>query len=157
MNGIYKKTVREWFDRKIREADKSIFFHAVLDGNQEVFESEVNRFMLNSISYHDGYENFYHGFLAGLLQYSEQYLVESNRESGTGRSDIFVKDVLDRKTAVIMELKIAKEEKDLKKECQHALNQIEEKQYEAGLKNEGYQNILKYGIAFCGKLCKVMM
>ena len=154
---IYKKTVCEWFDRKIKEADKSVFFHAVLDGKPEVFESEVNRWLVQSISYHDGYENFYHGFMAGLLKYSEQYLVESNRESGTGRSDIFVKDVINRDIAVIMELKAADSEKGLKTECQHALDQIEKKQYEAGLRNEGYQNILKYGIAFYGKSCKVMM
>ena len=154
---IYKKTVREWFDRKIKEADKSVFFHAVLDGKPEVFEREVNRWLKQSISYHDGYENFYHGFLAGLLQYSEQYLIESNRESGTGRSDIFVKDVINRDIAIIMELKAANSEKGLKTECQHALKQIEKKQYEAGLRNEGYQNILKYGIAFYGKSCKVMM
>jgi len=154
---IYKKTVREWFDRKIKEADKSVFFQAVLDGKPEVFEREVNRWLKQSISYHDGYENFYHGFLAGLLQYSEQYLIESNRESGTGRSDIFVKDVINRDIAIIMELKAANSEKGLKTECQHALKQIEKKQYEAGLRNEGYQNILKYGIAFYGKSCKVMM
>lgn len=154
---IYKRTVREWFNQKIQQADKSVFFRAVLDGKPEIFENEVNRWLIQSISYHDGYENFYHGFLAGLLQYSEQYLIESNRESGTGRSDIFVKDILYRKLAVIIEIKVAKEEKDLEKECIHALQQIEDRQYEIGLKNQGYQDILKYGIAFCGKYCKVMM
>lgn len=154
---IYKKTVREWFDRQIKETDKSTFFHAVLDGNSETVENEVNRWLLQSISFYDGNESFYHGFLAGLLQYSEQYLIESNRETGTGRSDIFIKDVLHREIAVIMEFKVAKEEKELKKECQDGLDQIEKKQYEVGLKNEGYQHILKYGIAFCGKHCKVMM
>ncbi|MEE5992125.1 MAG: hypothetical protein V3G42_02680 [Oscillospiraceae bacterium] len=41
--------------------------------------------------------------------------------------------------------------------CIHTLQQIEDRQYEIGLKNQGYQDILKYGIAFCGKYCKVMM
>ncbi|MDE6003985.1 MAG: ATP-binding protein [Oscillospiraceae bacterium] len=154
---IYKKTVREWFDRQIKEADKSTFFHAILDSNSEIFENEINRWLIQSISFYDGNESFYHGFLAGLLQYSEQYLIESNRETGTGRSDIFIKDILRREIAVIMEFKVAKTEKELKKECQDALDQIEKKQYEVGLKNEGYQHILKYGIAFCGKYCKVMM
>ncbi|MDE6088619.1 MAG: ATP-binding protein, partial [Oscillospiraceae bacterium] len=154
---IYKKTVREWFDRQIKEADKSTFFHAILDSNSEIFENEINRWLIQSISFYDGNESFYHGFLAGLLQYSEQYLIESNRETGTGRSDIFIKDILRREIAVIMEFKVAKTEKELKKECQDALDQIEKKQYEVGLKNEGYQHILKYGIAFCGKHCKVMM
>ena len=58
------------------------------------FNPEVNRKLQRSISYHDGYENFYHGFLVGLLEYNDDYLVESNRELGTDRSDIIVKNVV---------------------------------------------------------------
>ena len=154
---IYEETFQSWFDELIQEADKSRFFHAVLNGDVAIFEEEVNRFMLNSISYHDGYENFYHGFLAGLLKYSERFLVESNRENGTGRSDITVTDLLKRETAVIIEIKAAKEEKELDGKCQEALQQIEDRQYAHALTGKGYKKILKYGIAFCGKICKVIL
>ena len=154
---IYESTFRQWFDESIRIADKSILLHAVLDGNAETFELEINRWLLRSISYHDGYENFYHGFLVGLLEYSDDYLVESNRESGTGRNDIVIKNVLTREIAVIIEIKSVVKNETLDDMCDVALKQIEDRQYEVSLKNEGYKKIMKYGIAFEGKRCQIKM
>ena len=36
-------------------------------------------------------------------------------------------------------------------------NQIDEKGYADGLTNEGYEKILKYGICFCQKSCRVFI
>ena len=152
---IYENTFRQWFDETIRIADKSVLLKAVLDGNSDVFQLEVNRWLLKSISYHDGYENFYHGFLVGLLEYSDEFLVESNRESGTGRNDIVIKNVLTREIAVILEIKSVDKNETLDSMCDAALKQIEDRQYEVGLVNEGYKNIVKFGIAFKGKQCMV--
>lgn len=152
---VYENTFRQWFDESIRSADKSVLLKAVLDGDAEVFQLEVNRWLLRSISYHDGYENFYHGFLVGLLEYSDDYLVESNRESGTGRNDIIVKNVLTHDLAVVIEIKTVKDGETLDGQCDAALEQIEENQYEVNLGYEGYKNIVKFGIAFKGKQCMV--
>ncbi len=152
---IYENTFRQWFDESIRIADKSVLLHAVLEGNTETFELEVNRWLLKSISYHDGYENFYHGFLVGLLEYSDEYLVESNRESGTGRNDIVIKNVLTREIAVVLEIKSVDKNETLDSMCDIALKQINEKQYEVNLGYEGYKKIIKYGIAFEGKRCMI--
>lgn len=152
---IYENTFRQWFDESIRVADKSVLLGAVLDGDAETFALEVNRWLLKSISYHDGYENFYHGFLVGLLEYSDEYLVESNRESGTGRNDIVIKNVLTREIAVILEIKSVDKNGTLDSMCDIALKQIEDRQYEVGLVNEGYKKIIKYGIAFEGKRCMI--
>ena len=115
----------------------------------------MNRWLLKSISYHDGYENFYHGFLVGLLEYSDEYLVESNRESGTGRNDIVVENVMTQDIAIVIEIKTVGKDETLDQMCDAALQQIEDRQYESGLVNEGYGKIIKYGIAFAGKRCKV--
>ena len=152
---IYENTFRQWFDESIREADKSVLLKAVLEGDAGVFQLEVNRWLLRSISYHDGYENFYHGFLVGLLEYSDEFLVESNRESGTGRNDIIVKNVLTHDLAVVIEIKTVKDGETLDGQCDVALEQIEENQYEVNLGYEGYKNIVKFGIAFKGKQCMV--
>lgn len=152
---VYENTFRQWFDESIRVADKSILLNAVLDGDAELFQLEVNRWLLRSISYHDGYENFYHGFLVGLLEYSDEYLVESNRESGTGRNDIIVKNVLMHDLAVVIEIKTVKDGETLIGQCDAALEQIEENQYEVNLGYEGYKDIVKFGIAFKGKQCMV--
>lgn len=134
---IYENTFRQWFDESIRIADKSILLNAVLDGDSETFELEVNRWLLKSISYHDGYENFYHGFLVGLLEYSDDYEVLSNRENGTGRSDIVIKNVLTNKKAVIIEIKSVRDKNNetFDSQCNEALKQIEDRQYEVNLKN----------------------
>lgn len=152
---IYENTFKKWFDESMRVADKSVLLNAVLTGDTETFELEVNKWLLRSISYHDGYENFYHGFLVGLLEYSDEYLVESNRESGTGRNDIIIKNVLTREIAVILEIKSVGKNETLDQMCDAALKQIEDRQYEVSLVNEGYKKILKYGIAFEGKRCMV--
>lgn len=154
---IYENTFRHWFDESIRSADKSALLKAVLEGNADVFQLEVNRWLLRSISYHDGYENFYHGFLVGLLEYSDEFLVESNRESGTGRNDIIVKNVLTHDLAVVIEIETVKDGETLDGQCDVALEQIEENQYEVNLGYESYKNIVKFGIAFKGKQCMVKL
>ena len=43
----------------------------------------------------------------------------------------------------------------MEKACLDALGQIEEKNYEQELRQQGYNDILKYGIAFYRKDCLV--
>ena len=59
------------------------------------------------------------------------------------------------KLAVIIEIKATKEFTKLEYWCDEALRQIEDNRYEKELINDGYQNIIKYGIAFCKKSCMV--
>ena len=154
---IYENTFRQWFDESIRIADRSTLFDSMISGDAETFELEITRWLIKSISYHDGYENFYHGFLVGLLEYSDDYAVLSNRENGTGRSDIVVKNILTHKNAVIIEIKSVRDTngETLDSQCNEALKQIEDRQYQSGLEDEGYTDIIKYGIAFQEKKCKI--
>lgn len=48
--------------------------------------------MMDTISFFDYAENYYYGFLAGLLKSSGKYEILSNREGGLGRSDIVMKE-----------------------------------------------------------------
>lgn len=48
---------------------------------------------METISFNDYYENFYHGFVVGVLANMHDYIIKSNREGGTGRSDLFIKSV----------------------------------------------------------------
>ena len=152
---VYENTFRQWFDDSVRSADKTKLLSAVINGDAETFQLEVNRWLQRSISYHDGYENFYHGFLVGLLDFDEEYLVESNREAGTGRNDIAVKNVISYDKAVIIEIKTVHDGETLAGQCEAALTQINERGYESTLRNEGYTKIVKLGIAFNGKQCMV--
>jgi hypothetical protein len=48
------------------------------------------------------------------------------------------------------------EENKLEEACEEALAQIDDKQYDAQLKSDGMQTILRYGIACFRKHCKVV-
>jgi hypothetical protein len=87
------------------------------------------------------------------LQYKDDWIVLSNAESGTGYSDILVETP--EQIGVVLELKYA-EDGNLQAHCEKALQQIEEKQYDATLLDDGMETIIKYGIAFYKKKCKVV-
>ncbi len=57
--------------------------------------------------------------------------------------------------AIIIEVKVAGKFAELDKKCDEALQQIEDRNYEAELIDECYQNIIKYGVAFYQKSCKI--
>ena len=57
---------------------------------------------------------------------------------------------------IVIELKYSSEEKDLELDCREALNQIKNKNYTQELRNRGFNKIIKYGISFCRKKCRVM-
>ena len=154
---IYQNTIQEWFKKSVRSKDLSSMYEALLDGNQEKFEEYIKQDLRESISYYDKKEDFYHGFLLGLLSSLEDYEILSNRESGHGRPDILLKPYDEKKPAVILELKYAEKFTQMEEKCKEALNQIDEKGYADGLTNEGYEKILKYGICFCQKSCRVFI
>lgn len=58
---------------------------------------------------------------------------------------------------VLLELKIADKYKDMEVNAGKALDQIEEKQYDAWLVEEGYTQSIRYGIAFYKKKCRIQM
>ena len=152
---IYRNTIREWFAVKLKAADFTPFYRAVMTGDSEAFEETVKHQLKECISFYDSAENFYHGFLIGLLGALQDYQIESNRESGNGRPDIMLKPYDEQKPAVIIEIKHTTKFTQMEQQCEGALAQIEEKDYAAGLLEEGYESILKYGICFCRKSCMV--
>ena len=152
---IFKTKILKWFNDNIKHRDFSKMYDAIINKNPEVFEEELADVLLETISFNDAYENFYHGFVTGILSHMKGYILKSNRESGNGRGDIFIKPVTRRKTAVILELKVAKTFDDLEKRADDALKQIEENKYEMELRDDGYKNIIKYGISFFKKDCFV--
>ena len=99
-------------------------------------------------------ENFYHGILLGLLQYESNWEIESNAETGEGYSDISIKT--QNRVGIVIEIKYA-EDGNLQAYCAAALAQIDEKQYDEALRKDGMKKIMKCGIAFYKKDCKVMI
>lgn len=152
---IYKRTILTWFDNKVKNLERTEFIQALEYGNCELFEQLVSEQLLDTISFFDYAENYYHGFLAGLLKGAGKYLVTSNRESGTGRPDLILKTPSVRGGAIILELKVSDTFQGMEQACYQALKQIEQEDYEAGLRAEGYSDIKKYGVCFYRKECMV--
>lgn len=152
---IYKTTVLRWFEEKIEKKDFSVLYKSILEENTEKIEEILSENLMETISFYDYQESFYHGFLAGILKNMGNYIVLSNRESGNRRPDIVMKYPSVRGKAIIFELKVAGTYAELERCCEQALRQIEEQRYEESLQMEGYQNIIKYGVAFYKKECMV--
>ena len=107
----------------------------------------------DTISYNDYHEDYYHAFLAGVFV-RRGYEVESNKEKGLGRPDIFLKDRKNRR-AIIIEAKKSDKEADLNKDCDKVIKQIIDEKYADGM--YGYDQILCYGVAFFQKQAKVKL
>ena len=152
---IFNRKINDWFNDTVVKQDRTALLDAFVNMNAEFFEAELNRVLMQSISYHDYYENFYHGILTGILSGSEMYIVKSNRESGNGRSDLYAKSVNRLDKAFIIEVKVAKTMDSLEAAADEALQQIIDMKYDEELRADGYYNIAHYGIAFFGKNCRV--
>jgi len=154
----YKTTISQWFKDKLESKDFSVLRKALFDGEADTVEDEICGFLVNTISYNDYKEDFYHGLMTGILSDITGYKIFSNRESGLGRPDLMIVPESIRKTAIIIEFKYIKSKKikDMEQKCLEALAQIQEQKYTEGLIEQGYQKIMCYGITFAGKRCRVM-
>ena len=152
---VYKNAVLRWFEEKTKKKELTPLYESMLNGDSEKMAEILSENLMETISFYDYQESYYHGFLAGMLKNIGNYIVQSNRESGNGRPDILVRYPSVRGKAIIIEIKVAKTYQGLEEKCDEALQQIEEQKYEEALRQEGYQDILKYGVAFYRKECMV--
>ena len=151
---IYEDSISYWFDQRMKATDRSPLLHALESGDCEAAEDFINRQLMETISYFDHAESFYHGFMAGLLTNIGGYRVKSNRESGSGRPDIVLQTPNIRKgRVIILELKLAKSIADLEPAADRGLAQIEEQRYAAPFTSEGYPDVRKYAVSFYKKDC----
>ena len=130
---------------------------ALLDGDIEEFERRLqNIFLVNTSFYDLKGEKVYHSLFLGMLIWlRDKYEVKSNGERGHGRYDAMLIPLDKIKPAYVFEFKVSKTIKGLNAKAEEALEQIKEKQYDAGLKEKGILKIYRIGIAFKGKNVKV--
>ncbi|WP_338971344.1 AAA family ATPase [Fusobacterium vincentii] len=130
---------------------------ALLDGDIEEFERRLqNIFLVNTSFYDLKGEKVYHSLFLGMLIWlRDKYEVKSNGERGHGRYDAMLIPLDKIKPAYVFEFKVSKTIKGLNAKAEEALEEIKEKQYDAGLKEKGISKIYRIGIAFKGKNVKV--
>ena len=138
--------VKSWLGctRRLRRADA------------DMIKEYLDEQLLDTVSYYDAHESFYHGFLLALLSTCANWRVSSNIETGKGRSDVVV-ERKDRKIGFVVEVKDVKDYEKLDATCDAAMKQIEARDYTAILRRYRVKTIWTYGIAFWEKECKVVV
>ena len=155
-------------NKEIQSFFKSLFAEIVCKGKSNIasmkgaLESKdintivriLEKVVLNAISFYDTnkkFENPYQTLLAGFFYALDDYYeMKPNPETGYGRADIVLIPRNKKWSGYVLELKRAKT-KNLEKEAEKALEQIEEKKYDTLLINEGIKEIIKIGLVFDGK------
>ena len=148
---IFEDTVVKLFQDTMDENCRKDMIEALWRGDEQEASEAISNLLWKTISYNDYHEDYYQAFLAGAFV-GLGYEVESNKEKGLGRPDIFLKDD-DNRRVIIIETKRSKKEDNLDQDCDGAVNQILSKKYAEGL--YGYTQILCYGIAFFQKEARV--
>lgn len=139
------------------------FLSDLKEGKVKQFEEKLQILIEDTLSFHDvnkkSQESFYHGLmLAFVTGLKRTHTVSSNKESGLGRYDIALipKDI--KKLGILMEFKAIASTyaTHLENIALEALMQIKESKYIIELKTKGINNILIMGIAFSGKVIKIV-
>lgn len=160
---IFVEQIQEWFEEKVKKEPSKLdaFCEAIQKADTEAVEAQLNAYLSQTIGIHDYStrqdlkENYYHGLLVGLLKHREDWTISSNAEAGEGYSDILV-EINGQEIGIVIEVKCPTDG-DLVKRCQQALQQIEAKQYVVKLQNDGMSSVIRYGISFYKKHCKVIV
>ncbi|HJA66512.1 MAG TPA: ATP-binding protein [Candidatus Mediterraneibacter cottocaccae] len=162
VRNIFMTQIREWIQIKVREDDLRLnsFCDAFRNCDSQKVQALLTEYLEETISIRDTAvgkelkENFYHGFLLGLLRSRGDWKVFSNRESGNGYADIVI-EIIPEKTGIVIELKYP-DNGELEAGCREALAQINERNYEEQPRLDGMKKIIKCGIACHIKECKVV-
>lgn len=153
IRSIYRNQISGWFEKRVKEADRSPLHKAVLEGDTLGMENYLSNLLGKTISIFDFAEDFYHGFFLSLLYGVPGYEARSNREEGNGRPDIVLYPQRPKDKAIIFELKIRKKFNEMQDGIEEAFTQIRDKKYEEGILDDGYIGSISYGVCFCKKTC----
>ena len=147
---IFRQAVWDYFEDKIDNAFVRDLVNALWAGEIRDAQNALNQILEATLSfYHEYHEYSFHlildGFFTGL-----GYRVQSERETGYGRSDLIILDPA-RQRCLILELKHVKKEEEVKTALREASSQMIQNKYESQLRYEGYRTRLQYGMAFFDK------
>ena len=157
---VYKKEILDRLQKMIPQSTAISIQEALYSGNVTALQAALEKLLVQSASYYDTVgELFYHGLMLGLTaMMDDRYFVTSNREAGEGRYDLQLMPKVPSLPGILIELKAGKDcdEQALKRLAEDALRQIETQKYDTELTTSGVGNVLKYGVAFCGKKVAVL-
>ena len=148
---IFRESVSNWYKHEIIPPTLDEIIRQMWSYDAPGLTKTFTNLLQKSISGYDYSENFYHAFILGIMTLTP-YEVKSNRETGEGRTDIYIAD--DDKV-ILIEFKIAKDSKKMEKRADDALLQIKNKRYAEEFISDGFTEIIKMGVGFFKKQCVV--
>ncbi len=146
----YKDNIIKWMVGKSDKSQASEIIKALLTHNAEKAAELLSKHLLESMSYFNYSEDFYHGFIGAYLKEGGWQLA-TDREYGTGRPDIVLHNAIKTK-AIVIEVKHAKEEKELVPSLGEAVGQCIREKYIEGVKTE-FESVVCYGLVCFEKQC----
>ena len=159
MRRVYNTEVLGWIRTQqpgsvITEIEKAVYL-----GDGKRLQEALRKYMVATISFHDGAaEGFYHGMVLGLVaSLSSRYYIFSNREAGEGRFDLQMEPKDRNLPGILMEFKAVpgSGQDSLAELAEEALRQIAARGYDRELEMREVKHIVRYGIAFSGKKVEV--
>ena len=151
---IFPEFISRFLCENIRSNDLPAFYQDLWDCKPDKVRAYLNKLLVSTISYYDQKESFYHGIMTGILSCIINVEIKSNRESGNGRPDIVLRDMQNSR-AIVFEFKYSDSFAQIKRDADLAMEQIHDKHYVEELLAEGYETVLRVGIAFFAKVCAV--
>jgi Predicted AAA-ATPase/PD-(D/E)XK nuclease superfamily len=159
---LYQDVIRGWLSEALGNDQYLLFLLSLTEGRVEEFTHRLQRYLVEIFSVFDisgqNPEKFYHGFVLGMMvSLSETHEVKSNRESGYGRYDVLLIPKDPEQLGLVLEFKTVFDDKiDLSIAAEQGMQQINERNYAAELRQRGVTRILKMALAFRGKQVQVL-
>ncbi len=156
VSSVYEGIIAQWFSQGMTLDSYKRFVRSLMDGNVVEFKKELSDYIMGTVSYFDLGKNrpeeVFHMFLVGLVMgFKDDYIIQSNRESGLGRVDVMFIPKDKKRRGILLEFKTSATIELLLEKAQEALKQIKDRKYKETFKQHNISSVLAIGLAFCGK------
>ena len=164
IRAVYESLIIGWFQGQAKSTYYTNMTGYLCQGDVESFSKMLNSYLTEATSLRNvgpsGAERFYNGFMAGLfITMQKDFAINSEVESGQGYADMLIIPRKEHsKMAIVLEYKVAGSQEALAGRVREALEQIDQKEYVTRVKlYQHIEEIVKVGVAFCGKEAVVAM
>ena len=72
---VYKNAALRWFEKKTEKKELTPLYESLLNGDAEKMAEILSENLMDTISFYDYQESYYHGFLVGMLKNIGNYIV----------------------------------------------------------------------------------
>jgi hypothetical protein len=157
---VYDKIIEQWFSDSVSLNFYDQFVKSLSTGDMVKFKAYLSAYIMQSGSYFDfnkeSPEQIFHVFILGLVVgLRDQYIINSNQESGLGRFDVIFLPKDKKRNGILLEFKTSTTPELLQDGAEKALKQIKDKQYTQIFNQHSVNSVLAIGLCFCGKQMKL--